>query len=399
MVDEQPHPVKTVYLSQYTYQELELSPQILMAQMNIVFGTVAIILAIGTGGGSLYVLAIADGVLGGAMVTVNAMKAHALSHGNVDTPLLDLEQKILDDIGITLAVVNLALLLKHCVYTVANKMANGRNIVAVDDAWTAFKLDNVTPPKPMEPPELPKTKTKTKEPSKGGPGVNQPIDEFDDAVIYQGAGKGRQEPPSATGGKVEGTGKGNYLTNPEEMRPYIVPPKDGFDALVERKYIEIRKVGLEDVSTVAKNTGLTEAQVTKMKEHLFLTIHNLSVEGQPYKKLYFQADADVAYAWQLAQKRELTDIEKDWFKRLANHEIKEQEIMKYGYIDGKGNKIGPLPLRDPTTWDIENRYKPDPTKNAHDAANALGAKQPSEDFPGYDKFSEYLKSTDEVIEY
>lgn len=50
--------------------------------------------------------------------------------------------------------------------------------------------------------------------------------------------------------------------------------------------------------TVAKNTGLSEETITKMKEHLFLTIHDLSVEGQPYKKLYFQADPDIAYAWQ-----------------------------------------------------------------------------------------------------
>ncbi|SFF33388.1 hypothetical protein SAMN04487969_1277 [Paenibacillus algorifonticola] len=137
--------VKTVYLSRYTYQELELNPQILMAQLNIIFGVVALITAFPTGGGSLYVLAIADGVLGAAMFTVNGMKVYALSHGDVDTPLLDLDQKILDDIGITLAVVNLALLLKHGVYTVANKMINGRNIAAVDDAWTAFKLENVKP--------------------------------------------------------------------------------------------------------------------------------------------------------------------------------------------------------------------------------------------------------------
>ncbi|WP_156130289.1 hypothetical protein [Paenibacillus durus] len=71
--------------------------------------------------------------------------------------------------------------------------------------------------------------------------------------------------------------------------------------------------------------------------------------------------------------------------------------MKNGYIDGNGSKIEPLPLRDPSTWDMKNGYKPDPTKNAHDAANAQGAEQPSEDFPGYDKFNEYLKYADKDI--
>ncbi|WP_052410021.1 hypothetical protein [Paenibacillus durus] len=139
---------------------------------------------------------------------------------------------------------NLAFLMKHGLYKAADKLANGRNIAA--------------------------------------------LDELEDAL------------------KAGGTGEVKYLTDPAAMRQYSVPPKDGFDALVERKYIEIRKVGLEDVKTVAKNTGLTEEQVAKMKEHLFLTIHDLSVEGQPYNKLYFQADSDVVYAWQLAQKRELT---------------------------------------------------------------------------------------------
>ena len=41
----------------------------------------------------------------------------------------------------------------------------------------------------------------------------------------------------------------------------------------------------------------------------------------PLKELYFQADSEIAYAWQKAMKGELTPDEKQWFKRLFDHEL------------------------------------------------------------------------------
>ncbi|KQO08496.1 hypothetical protein ASF12_32330 [Paenibacillus sp. Leaf72] len=209
---------KTVYLSRYTYEELILGPQMLIAEFNIIFGVIAIIAAIPTGGGSLYLLAAADVALGAAMIWVNAEKLIDLKNGDDSTnpSILGIDQSMLDKLGIALTVVNLGILLKHGLYAAANKLANGRNISALDDTWTKFKLENVKP-KPKEAPEPPKTKTTTKESTKGGPGVNKPIDEFDDATIYQGAGKGRSEPPNATGGEVGGTGNSSKIprTGPE----------------------------------------------------------------------------------------------------------------------------------------------------------------------------------------
>jgi len=40
------------------------------------------------------------------------------------------------------------------------------------------------------------------------------------------------------------------------MKKYIIVPENGFQAFVERKYIEIRKVALNDVADVAYNKGL-----------------------------------------------------------------------------------------------------------------------------------------------
>ncbi|WP_334073527.1 MULTISPECIES: hypothetical protein [Paenibacillus] len=73
---------------------------------------------------------------------------------------------------------------------------------------------------------------------------------------------------------VEGTGEFTPYT--DGMRKYIPEPApgDGYQALLEKYYIEIRKVGLDDVVTVAKNTGLTEQEVINMKKHVFLDLHD-----------------------------------------------------------------------------------------------------------------------------
>ncbi|MGW8956826.1 hypothetical protein [Paenibacillus sp. NPDC055715] len=157
---------------------------------------------------------------------------------------------------------------------------------------------------------------------------------------------------------------------------------------LERKYIEIRKSGIEDIGTVAKNTGLTEEQILKMKKHLFLDRKQLSVGGKPYEELYFQADAEIAYAWQKAKKGELIDKEKEWFRKLANHEIKEKEFMDGG-----------MPLRDQSTWNENTkRFDPDPSKNAHDKADITDP-NPTDPFPGYDSGSDYIKHVDDDINY
>ena len=187
---------------------------------------------------------------------------------------------------------------------------------------------------------------------------------------------------------VEGMNPYHYITDPVEMKKHIIVPEDGFQALLERKYIEIRKLGLEDIGTVAKNAGLTEEEVLRMKKHLFLDTKKLSVGGKPYEELYFQADPEIAHAWQKAQKGELTDKEKEWFRKLANHEITEKEFMDEG-----------MPLRDASTWNPATEvYEMNPVKNAHDKAN-LSAPNPREPFPGYDSSADFIKHMDDAIDY
>ncbi|OPZ84768.1 MAG: hypothetical protein BWY74_04104 [Firmicutes bacterium ADurb.Bin419] len=171
------------------------------------------------------------------------------------------------------------------------------------------------------------------------------------------------------------------------MKQYIIVPRDGFRALLERKYIAIRKAVLSDVADVAYNTGLPIQDIIDMKNHLFLNTRNLSVEGEPLRTLYLQADADIAYGWQKAQLGQLTDSEKDWFKKLKDHELLEKKLMDEG-----------MPLKDPSTWNpVKEEFDIDPSKNAHDKANVT-APQPKT-FPGHDMFKEYLENFDKEIYY
>lgn len=60
---------------------------------------------------------------------------------------------------------------------------------------------------------------------------------------------------------------------------------------------------------------------------------------------------------------------------MADHELGEKTLMDQG-----------MPLRDPSTYQEGYGFKPDPTKNAHDAA----PKQPGT-FPGSTQSEDFMK--------
>lgn len=131
---------KTVYLSRYTFQVLILDPQMLVAEFNLLFGVVAIISAIPTAGGSLYLLAAADIAFSVGVIVVNVEKLNDLKNGNAYTnpTFLGMDQSLLDGLGIGIAFVSLASLVKHGLYKAADKIANRQNIAALDDALKAL---------------------------------------------------------------------------------------------------------------------------------------------------------------------------------------------------------------------------------------------------------------------
>lgn len=72
------------------------------------------------------------------------------------------------------------------------------------------------------------------------------------------------------------------------MKKYIIPPEDGYQSYLEKEYIKIRGYGFDDIPTIAKNTGLSEQDLIKLKEHVFMNTHKLSVKGSPLEELFQQ---------------------------------------------------------------------------------------------------------------
>ncbi|KOY12729.1 hypothetical protein [Paenibacillus xylanivorans] len=329
---------KTVYLSRYTFEELIIGPQVLIAEFNIIFGVVAIIAAIPTGGGSLYMLAVADAALGVSMIVVNAEKLNDLKNGNANTnpTFLGMDQDLLDKLGITLMVVNLAMLAKHGLNKAADKLVNSKNSSALGDTWAAWKQQVQHDPAAASGKTGPKTaKSKPSRGTLGGPGKNRPFDEFDDSRLYDEASKGRTSAINKVESlpKTEGTGKvvtkleprGNPIDYPIEVRQ---------DQIAVQTYKKLRLTGLDEqeIQTFAKNTGLSTEEAKALKEHMILTKHENLVnqyEGTYYSD-YFHPVWDVAHGWERALKGELSADEKAYFRKLADHELAESQLMQQG---------------------------------------------------------------------
>lgn len=127
---------------------------------------------------------------------------------------------------------------------------------------------------------------------------------------------------------------------------------------------------MEDVATVAENTGISVQEVITMKKHLFFGRHALPIEGTgKFRMTRFEADDEIAHAWQLAQKTPLSDQAKLWFRQMADHELGERVFMGQG-----------VPYRNPASWDPEMGYFRSTPPGAHDMA----PRQPKFNFPGYE---------------
>ncbi|MEK4075981.1 WXG100 family type VII secretion target [Paenibacillus sp. FSL M7-0656] len=142
-----------------------------------------------------------------------------------------------------------------------------------------------------------------------------------------------------------------------------------------KSYDKIRNMQLEDVPDVAKNTGLNISDITNLKKHLFLEKHEIpKAGGILIKKEHFSPDDEIAYAWQLAQKKELNQAQKDWFKQLADHELTEAKLMREG-----------IPYRRIESWSDDKRTYTDQPPN--DGAHRKAPEQPEYGtFEGFDPF-------------
>ncbi|WP_254438187.1 deaminase domain-containing protein [Paenibacillus sp. DCT19] len=77
----------------------------------------------------------------GMKSSLNVQKLNDLKNGNAysNPTFLGMDQKMLDDLGVALMFVNLAILAKHGLNKAADKLINSKNMSALDNNWTAWK--------------------------------------------------------------------------------------------------------------------------------------------------------------------------------------------------------------------------------------------------------------------
>ncbi|WP_236421566.1 hypothetical protein, partial [Paenibacillus sp. JJ-223] len=52
---------------------------------------------------------------------------------------MGIDQQLLDNLGVALMLVNLAILAKHGLNKAADKLVNSKNMSALDETWTTWK--------------------------------------------------------------------------------------------------------------------------------------------------------------------------------------------------------------------------------------------------------------------
>jgi hypothetical protein len=109
----------------------------------------------------------------------------------------------------------------------------------------------------------------------------------------------------------------------------------------EGAYAAIR-ANTGDVPKIAQNTGISQDVIGQVKNHLFLTEHDVPVGPNQIAHGYFTANKQIADLWQKAEQGPLSPEDLDDFRSLMSHEYVESHLMASGM---------PYRSADPQTWD------------------------------------------------
>ncbi|HEY3608725.1 MAG TPA: hypothetical protein VGL06_14560 [Pseudonocardiaceae bacterium] len=93
---------------------------------------------------------------------------------------------------------------------------------------------------------------------------------------------------------------------------------------------------------IAQNTGISQDVIGQVKNHLFLTEHDVPLGPNQISHGYFTADEDIAGLWQKAEQGPLSPAEQDQFRSLMSHEYVESRLMASGM---------PYRSADPQAWE------------------------------------------------
>jgi len=109
----------------------------------------------------------------------------------------------------------------------------------------------------------------------------------------------------------------------------------------EAAYAAIRgKAG--DVAEIAENTGISQDIIAQVKNHLFLTEHDVPVGPGQVVQGRFTAFEWIGTVWSKAEEGTLSPAEQDQFRWLVSHEYVESRLMESGM---------PYRSADPMAWE------------------------------------------------
>jgi len=152
----------------------------------------------------------------------------------------------------------------------------------------------------------------------------------------------------------------------------LITEFDEIDEVALAAYNNIRNRGLDSniIRTIANNTGLSETEVSKLIQHVFINKHLIPQPGGIIvKNAYFTPDAEIAYAFKSAENGSLSLEGRNWFRQYANHELAEFEYELAGH-----------PYRTIESWDSVKEIFTGNPPGAHDLSPKF---QPTDPFPGY----------------
>jgi hypothetical protein len=97
-----------------------------------------------------------------------------------------------------------------------------------------------------------------------------------------------------------------------------------------------------DVPKIAENTGIDPDVIGQVKNHLFMTEHDVPLGPNQIGHGYFTADEDIANLWNKAEEGSLSPAEQNQFRSLMSHEYVESRLMESGM---------PYRSADPEAWE------------------------------------------------
>lgn len=115
-----------------------------------------------------------------------------------------------------------------------------------------------------------------------------------------------------------------------------------------------------DVSAIVQNTGIGEDVVAQVKNHLFMSEHDVPIGPNQIARGNFTPDSHIADLWIKAGKGSLSESEANEFRSLLSHEYVESRLMESGM---------PYRSADPESWDEDGDITFNPKHfGAHEAA-------------------------------